>query len=81
MEEVWAILGVGATLLAAILGTWYASRTDNREAHRGIRENIGRVEEKVDNGFSAINNDIKGLNRSIGRLEGRNRTTDDGASV
>ena len=76
--DVWAIIGVGVVLLGVILATWGASRADNREAHKGIRENIGRVESKVDKvegkvdaGFTGINNDIKDLNRSIGRLEGR----------
>ena len=90
--DVWAIMGAGVVLLGVILATWGASRADNREAHKGIRENIGRVESKVDKveskvekvegkvekvegkvdaGFTGINNDIKDLNRSIGRLEGR----------
>ena len=83
--DVWAIIGVGVVLLGVILATWGASRADNREAHKGIRENIGRVESKVDKveskvdkvegkvdaGFTGINNDIKDLDRSIGRLEGR----------
>ena len=101
--EVWAILGVGATLLGVILATWMASRADNRAAHKGIGENIGKVEErvgkveervgkveekvgkveekvgkveeKVDAGFFGVNNDIKGLNRSVGKLEGSLRTT------
>ena len=87
--EVWAILGVGTTLLGVILATWMASRADNRAAHKGIGENIGKVEErvgkveekvgkveeKVDAGFFGVNNDIKGLNRSVGKLEGSLRTT------
>ena len=65
---------------------------ENRKAHERIEGNIGRVEVdlkasitkvegKIDTGFAGINNDLKGFNRAIGRLEGRNRTTDDGASV
>ena len=115
--EVWAILGVGATLLGVILATWMASRADNRAAHKGIGENIGKVEErvgkveervgkveekvgkveekvgkveekvgkveervgkveeKVDAGFFGVKNDIKELNRSVGKLEGSLRTT------
>ena len=54
---------------------------ENRKAHERIEGNIGRVEVdlkagiskvegKIDTGFTGINNDIKELNRSIGRLEG-----------
>jgi len=79
--DVWAIMGVGAVLLGVILATWMASRADNRAAHKEIGENIKgvekkigenikRVEDKVDDGFKVVNADIKGLNRSVGQLEG-----------
>ena len=73
--EVWAILGVGVTLLGVILATWMASGADNRAAHTEIGKNVGRVEKKVDDGFAVVNADIKGLIRSVGRLEGPPRTT------
>ena len=48
----------------------------NEEAHRqigknidGAREEIGKVDGKVD----GINNDLKELNRAVGRLEGSER--------
>lgn len=72
IAEVWAILGVGITLLGVILATWMASRADNRAAHKGIGDNINRVEKKVD----VVDSDVKELMRSVGRLEGRQMTYD-----
>ena len=76
-----AIVGVGVAL--AVPG--YSMRADNRgflksmqeenrRAHERIEGNIGRVEGKVDDGFSAVNSDVKGLLQAVGRLEGAQRT-------
>ena len=62
--EAWTIIGVGAVLLSVILATWYASRTDNREAHRKIGENIEGV--KTD-----LGKNIDRVEGNVGRVEGK----------
>ena len=73
--DVWAIIGVGAVLLGVILTTWYASRTDNREAHRKIGENITGVKNELGENITGVKTDLKAdINRvegNVGRVEGK----------
>ena len=73
--EAWTIIGVGAVLLGVILATWYASRTDNREAHRKIGENIKEVKTELGENIKEVKTDIKvDINRvekNVDRVEGK----------
>ena len=61
--DVWAILGVGFVLLGVLVPLLIHFNSVNHKAH----EKIG---EKVDNGFTGVNNELKELNRAVGRVEG-----------
>ena len=73
--EAWTIIGVGAVLLGVILATWYASRTDNREAHRKIGENIEGVKTDLGKNIEGVKTDLgKNIDRvegNVGRVEGK----------
>ena len=73
--EAWTIIGVGAVLLSVILATWYASRTDNREAHRKIGENIEGVKTDLGKNIEGVKTDLgKNIDRvegNVGRVEGK----------
>ena len=73
MED-WQIV---LSILAPILGVLWHIYKANKDAHTEIGTNIKSVEDKVDDGFKVVNSDIKELNRSVGRLEGRLQTTYD----
>jgi peptidoglycan hydrolase CwlO-like protein len=65
--ELIGILGVGATLLIALVSATTLIISNANTAHKAIGENIGRVEGKVDNLEGKVDN----LDGKIDKLDGK----------
>ena len=70
MEDWQMVLAIVVPILGVLIPLLIHFNNVNRDAHKEIGKNIGKVENKVDDGFKVVNADIKGLNRSVGQLEG-----------
>ena len=66
-SELIGILGVGATLLIALVSATTLIISNANTAHKAIGENIGRVEGKVDNLEGKVDN----LEGKIDKLESK----------
>ena len=70
MEDWQMVLAIVVPILGVLIPLLIHFNNVNRDAHKEIGKNIGKVEDKVDDGFKVVNTDIKDLNRSVGQLEG-----------
>ena len=77
--DVWAIIGVGVVLLGVLVPLMIHFNNVNRDAHKGIGENINKVEEnlkadvnKVEENLKAdINKVEENLKADINKVEGK----------
>jgi len=77
--DVWAIIGVGVVLLGVLVPLMIHFNNVNRDAHKGIGENINKVEEnlkadvnKVEENLKAdINKVEENLKADIDKVEGK----------
>ena len=57
--DVWAIIGVGVVLLGVLVPLMIHFNNVNRDAHKGIGENINKVEENLKAGINKVEENLK----------------------
>ena len=77
--DVWAIIGVGVVLLGVLVPLMIHFNNVNRDAHKGIGENINKVEENLKAGINKVEENLKAdinkveenLKADINKVEGK----------
>ena len=66
--DVWAIIGVGVVLLGVLVPLMIHFNNVNRDAHKGIGENINKVEENLKADINKVEENLKA---DINKVEGK----------